>query len=79
MLQLSPVWDFLITCVGMSYVLWNPFIFAIFNAKFQRAAKDYINEEVFVISYRSQPKLQFNDSAKTEYSADLAETSAETP
>ena len=45
-LQLSPLWDFLITCLGMSYVLWNPFLFAIFNVRFQMAVREFIREEV---------------------------------
>ena len=49
---MSPAWDFLITITGMSYVLWNPFIFAIFNVHFQFAAKEFIREEV-----RAKPAL----------------------
>lgn len=44
--KLSPLWDFLITCLGMSYVLWNPFLFAIFNVRFQMAVREFIREEV---------------------------------
>ena len=30
----------------MSYVLWNPFLFAIFNVRFQMAVREFIREEV---------------------------------
>ena len=44
--QLSSAWDFFITCIGLSYVIWNPLIYALFNPKFQQAVKDYVREEV---------------------------------
>lgn len=44
--KLSPAWDFLLTCLGMSYVLWNPFLFAVFNVRFQQAAREFIKEEI---------------------------------
>ena len=56
-LQLSPAWDFLLTCLGMSYVLWNPFLFAVFNVRFQQAAREFIKEEVIQInSYDDKKK-----------------------
>ena len=56
-LQLSPAWDFLLTCLGMSYVLWNPFLFAVFNVRFQQAAREFIKEEVIQInSYGDKKK-----------------------
>ena len=57
-LQLSPAWDFLLTCLGMSYVLWNPFLFAVFNVRFQQAAREFIKEEVIQInSYDDKKKI----------------------
>ena len=53
-LQLSPSWDFLLTCLGMSYVLWNPFLFTVFNVKFQLAAREFIKEEVILINSHGQ-------------------------
>ena len=44
--QFSTAWDFFITCLGMSYVLWNPFLYGFFNPKFQVAVKEFIREEV---------------------------------
>ena len=58
-LQLSPAWDFLLTCLGMSYVLWNPFLFAVFNVRFQQAAREFIKEEVIQIN-------SYDDKKKTK-------------
>ena len=49
--QFSPAWDFFITCLGMSYVLWNPFLFWFFNPKFQEAFKEFFREEVRIVVY----------------------------
>jgi hypothetical protein len=63
-LQLSPAWDFLLTCLGMSYVLWNPFLFAVFNVRFQQAAREFIKEEVIQInSYDDKKKKNKTEKA----------------
>ncbi len=45
-LQLAPGLNFFLNCLGLSYLMWNPIIFALLDDRFRSSGKSFVNEEV---------------------------------